>query len=99
LDEREKRDKLAKAILADWHARSVASGRPSDRQPSVYQLAVIFTLRPKRLLARKRGDDLQQIPFALRFGRGVSNLEQNMINGMDSDAGAQFNEDVFGPDP
>jgi hypothetical protein len=30
---------------------------------------------------------------------GVSNLEQNMINGMDSDAGAQFNEDVFGPDP
>jgi hypothetical protein len=31
---------------------------------------------------------------------GISNLEQNMINGMDSDAaGAQFNEDVFGPDP
>jgi hypothetical protein len=30
---------------------------------------------------------------------GVTNLEQNMINSMDNnDAGAQFNEDVFGPD-
>ncbi len=31
---------------------------------------------------------------------GLPNLEQNMINSMDNDdAGAQFNEDVFGPDP
>lgn len=31
---------------------------------------------------------------------GVSNLEQNMINSMDNnDAGAQFDEDVFSPDP
>jgi hypothetical protein len=31
---------------------------------------------------------------------GVSNLEQNMINSMDNnDAGAQFDQDVFGPDP
>ena len=31
---------------------------------------------------------------------GLTNLEQNMINSMDNnDAGDQFNEDVFGPDP
>ena len=31
---------------------------------------------------------------------GLTNLEQNMINSMDTnDAGDQFNEDVFGPGP
>jgi hypothetical protein len=30
---------------------------------------------------------------------GLPNLEQNMMNSMDNDdAGAQFNNDVFGPD-
>jgi hypothetical protein len=30
---------------------------------------------------------------------GVTNLEQNMMNSMENDdAGAQFNQDVFGPD-
>jgi hypothetical protein len=37
---------------------------------------------------------------ALPSGGGPTKLEQSMIDSMDNDdAGAQFNEDVFGPDP
>jgi hypothetical protein len=40
------------------------------------------------------------LPAAALPSDGVTNLEQNMINSMDNnDADAQFNEDVFGPDP
>ena len=43
-------------------------------------------------------------PWGVAGGRSAirwpANLEQNMINSMDNDdASAQFNEDVFGPDP
>lgn len=39
------------------------------------------------------------LPPAPPPASGMTNLEQNMINGMDADdASAQFNNDVFGPD-
>jgi hypothetical protein len=49
---------------------------------------------------KKYSASLGALPGEPPSSGGLTKLEQNMIDSMDNDdAGAQFNEDVFGPDP
>jgi hypothetical protein len=49
---------------------------------------------------KKYSASLGALPADAPSSGGLTKLEQNMIDSMDNDdAGAQFNEDVFGPDP
>jgi len=49
---------------------------------------------------KRYSSSLGALPVDAAPSGGLTNLEQNMINSMDNDdASAQFNEDVFGPDP
>ena len=49
---------------------------------------------------KKYSASLGALPADAPSSGGLTRLEQNMIDSMDNDdAGAQFNDDVFGPDP
>jgi hypothetical protein len=49
---------------------------------------------------KRYSSSLGALPVDAAPSGGLTNLEQNMINSMDNDdASAQFNEDVFGPEP